>query len=83
METLKNQHWGIQPKHLCQKKIVNHKFHSIHHSEIHTIKECPHILHFPHLIIRWSSPLTNYIKYLLTKTFFDIWVFRQHVEGER
>ena len=49
---------------------------------IHTIEECPHVLQFAHLIIRGSSRSANFFIDFLTKTLFDVWVFRQHVERE-
>ena len=64
------------------QNVVNHKCWSIQNSKYNTIKECSHVLHFTHMIIRGSSRLANFLKDFFTKTFFDIWVFRQHIERE-
>ena len=49
---------------------------------IHTVEECPHVLQFTHMIMGGSSRSTDFIIDFLTKTLFDIWVLRQHVERE-
>ena len=63
------------------KKAVN-KFNTQVTKKVHTINKSPHVLHFTHLIMCRPSRLADLVIDFLTKTFLDIWMFRQHVERE-